>query len=58
MRPDGDVEIPESALESFKVPHCPNCGPGSILKTKVVFFGDNVSRKVVDDCYNKVFLFL
>jgi len=54
MRPDGDVEIPESALESFKVPHCPNCGPGSILKTKVVFFGDNVSRKVVDDCYNKI----
>lgn len=58
MRPDGDVEIPEPALDSFKVPDCPNCGPGSILKTKVIFFGDNVSRKVVDHCYEKVILHL
>ncbi|KAE9549509.1 hypothetical protein FO519_007273 [Halicephalobus sp. NKZ332] len=51
MRPDGDVEISDSALDSFRIPDCPNCGHGSILKTKVVFFGDNVSRKVVNHCY-------
>uniref|UniRef100_A0A1I7Z6Q7 NAD-dependent protein deacylase n=1 Tax=Steinernema glaseri TaxID=37863 RepID=A0A1I7Z6Q7_9BILA len=54
LAPDGDVEIPDSALETFKVPHCPTCGPGSILKTDVVFFGDNVRRDVVDFCYQKV----
>ncbi|KAK0406971.1 hypothetical protein QR680_018920 [Steinernema hermaphroditum] len=54
MAPDGDVEIPDSALESFNVPHCPKCGPGSILKTDVVFFGDNVRRDVVDFCYEKL----
>lgn len=54
LRPDGDVDIPERALETFRVPACPKCGPGSILKTDVIFFGDNVPRKVVDHCYQMV----
>uniref|UniRef100_A0A914C635 Deacetylase sirtuin-type domain-containing protein n=1 Tax=Acrobeloides nanus TaxID=290746 RepID=A0A914C635_9BILA len=54
LAPDGDVEIPEAALESFNIPFCPNCGEGSILKTDVVFFGDNVRRSIVDECYDKV----
>ena len=39
MRPDGDVEIPDSALANFRVPFCNDCGEQSILKTDVVFFG-------------------
>ncbi|TKR82856.1 hypothetical protein L596_016530 [Steinernema carpocapsae] len=54
MAPDGDVEISDSALESFNMPYCPSCGPDSILKTDVVFFGDNVRRCVVDFCYEKI----
>uniref|UniRef100_A0AC35FN87 Deacetylase sirtuin-type domain-containing protein n=1 Tax=Panagrolaimus sp. PS1159 TaxID=55785 RepID=A0AC35FN87_9BILA len=54
LRPDGDVDIPDKAIENFQIPHCPTCGPGSILKTDVVFFGDNVPRKIVDFCYEKV----
>uniref|UniRef100_A0A914YGT8 NAD-dependent protein deacylase n=1 Tax=Panagrolaimus superbus TaxID=310955 RepID=A0A914YGT8_9BILA len=54
LRPDGDVDIPDKAIENFQIPHCPTCGPKSILKTDVVFFGDNVPRKTVDYCYEIV----
>lgn len=54
LAPDGDVEISEEALMSFSTPHCPRCGPKSILKTNVVFFGDNVPMKLVEECYAKV----
>lgn len=54
MAPDGDIPIPEDAIDSFTLPCCPHCGPGSILKTDVVFFGDCVPREDVDKCYEKV----
>lgn len=54
LAPDGDIEISDEASQSFKPPHCPKCGPGSILKTDVVFFGDCVSSDVVELCYDKV----
>jgi NAD-dependent SIR2 family protein deacetylase len=54
IRPDGDMEVPEEALHSFTVPQCPNCGPNSILKTDVVFFGDCVPGGVVEHCYDMV----
>jgi len=54
LRPDGDVQIPEETLRTFKVPECPSCGPGSILKTDVVFFGDSVDLGVVKHCYDQV----
>ncbi|CAD5229072.1 unnamed protein product [Bursaphelenchus okinawaensis] len=54
MRPDGDVEIPDSALSNFRIPYCLHCGERSILKTNVVFFGENVPLKEVDLCYEKV----
>ncbi|KAH7706591.1 sirtuin 4 [Aphelenchoides avenae] len=54
LAPDGDVPISEQALHAFKVPYCRKCGPNSILKTDVVFFGDNVSRNVVDRCHEMV----
>ncbi|KAL3123525.1 hypothetical protein niasHT_006604 [Heterodera trifolii] len=50
LRPDGDVDVPEQYLHSFAVPHCPRCGPGSVLKTDVVFFGDTVPAESVKHC--------
>jgi NAD+-dependent protein deacetylase sirtuin 4 len=54
LRPDGDVDVSEAALHSFSIPHCPDCGPGSILKTDVVFFGDCVPAEVVGHCQDMV----
>ncbi|KAI6173336.1 NAD-dependent protein deacylase [Aphelenchoides besseyi] len=51
MKPDGDIDIPDSALTNFRIPYCQLCGERSILKTDVVFFGDNVPRQAVDECY-------
>ncbi|PIO73566.1 transcriptional regulator, Sir2 family [Teladorsagia circumcincta] len=52
LRPDGDVELEEGAHETFVLPECQKCG--GILKTDVVFFGDNVHSSCVDACYEKV----
>ena len=47
--PDGDAELtPEAALR-FSVPACIHCG--GVLKPRVVFFGDNVPRSIVDDAF-------
>jgi NAD-dependent deacetylase sirtuin 4 len=54
MRPDGDVDIPDKALLNFRIPFCEDCGERSILKTDVVFFGDNVPMSACDACYEKV----
>uniref|UniRef100_A0A0N5APN8 Deacetylase sirtuin-type domain-containing protein n=1 Tax=Syphacia muris TaxID=451379 RepID=A0A0N5APN8_9BILA len=54
VAPDGDIELSDEAIKSFKLPFCPHCGPKSILKTDVVFFGDFVPRKTVDFCYEKI----
>ena len=54
LRPDGDVDVSEAALHAFSIPHCPDCGPGSILKTDVVFFGDCVPAGVVGHCQEMV----
>lgn len=54
LAPDGDVPISEHAVDTFQLPHCPHCGPDSILKTDVVFFGDYVPAEAVDLCYEKV----
>lgn len=54
LRPDGDVELPAAASESFLVPDCGNCG--GVIKPDVVFFGETVpaervasARKMIDD---------
>ncbi|VDM47368.1 unnamed protein product [Toxocara canis] len=54
IAPDGDIYIPEESIESFNLPYCPHCGPDSILKTDVVFFGDCVPKDTVDKCYEKL----
>lgn len=48
--PDGDVELPVSALEDFRVPACDACGKG-VLKPDVVFFGENVPRPRLEEAW-------
>ena len=43
-RPDGDADF-ETDFSAFTVPNCPHCG--GVMKTCVVFFGDNVPKTVV-----------
>jgi NAD-dependent SIR2 family protein deacetylase len=47
--PDGDAELPVSALESFRVPACDGCG--GVLKPDVVFFGENVPGERVQEAW-------
>lgn len=35
-------------IDNFNVPDCLQCG-GNLLKPDIVFFGDNVPRKRIDD---------
>ena len=47
--PDGDADLPAEAVDRFAVAPCRSCeGP---LKPRVVFFGDNVPRPVVDEAF-------
>ncbi len=48
--PDGDAELPASALEHFCVPACDACGNG-VLKPDVVFFGENVPRPRLEEAW-------
>jgi len=48
--PDGDVELPASALAHFCVPTCDACGTG-VLKPDVVFFGENVPRPRLEEAW-------
>ncbi|WKX95178.1 hypothetical protein Q1695_011994 [Nippostrongylus brasiliensis] len=52
LAPDGDVQLEDGAHEDFVLPTCQKCG--GMLRTDVVFFGDNVPREDVDECYQKV----
>jgi len=47
--PDGDAELPAAALESFRVPACEACG--GVVKPDVVFFGENVPPRVVEEAW-------
>ena len=44
-RPDGDMELPEEAYESFVVPSCQSCG-GTFLKPEVVFHGGSIPEPI------------
>jgi NAD-dependent SIR2 family protein deacetylase len=50
IAPDGDAELPSARVEGFAVPACLACG--GVLKPRVVFFGDNVAKHVVDEAYD------
>ena len=49
--PDGDADM-EMDFSSVDVPHCSACG--GILKPHVVFYGDSVERRIVDDINSRV----
>jgi NAD+-dependent protein deacetylase sirtuin 4 len=51
MAPDGDAELAPETIEQFVVP---TCGCGGALKPRVVFFGDNVSKDIVERTYAAV----
>jgi NAD-dependent SIR2 family protein deacetylase len=50
VKPDGDVELAEPEIASFRVVDCLDCGAGP-LKPDVVFFGENVPPERVACCY-------
>lgn len=43
MRPDGDIDIPQEYIDSFRIPECPQCGGN--LKPEIVFFGDSIPKQ-------------
>jgi NAD-dependent SIR2 family protein deacetylase len=53
VNPDGDVELPEEALDGFVMVDCLACGGGP-LKPDVVFFGETVPRDRVETCFGLV----
>jgi NAD-dependent SIR2 family protein deacetylase len=53
LNPDGDVDLPEGVVREFRTVSCHACGTG-VLKPDVVFFGENVPRPRVEECYRLV----
>jgi NAD-dependent SIR2 family protein deacetylase len=51
--PDGDVELPDELATGFRTVACDACGYG-VLKPDVVFFGENVPKPRVQDCYDRI----
>jgi NAD-dependent SIR2 family protein deacetylase len=49
INPDGDAVLSDDRVETFHVVACHGCG--GLLKPDVVFFGENVPRPRVQDCY-------
>ena len=50
--PDGGADLPADEVERFVVAACVVCG--GVLKPRVVFFGENVPRPVVDEAFAAV----
>ena len=48
VRPDGDADLPESAIERLRIVDCDACG--GVLMPDVVFFGGSVPRERVAAC--------
>lgn len=51
INPDGDVDLADDLVERFTTVPCDACGTG-ILKPDVVFFGENVPKPRVQECYD------
>ena len=49
INPDGDAVLGDAAAGDFRVVDCRACG--GLLKPDVVFFGENVPRPRVGDCF-------
>lgn len=53
VNPDGDVELPDDQVRGFRLVACADCERG-VLKPDVVFFGENVPKARVEQCYRMV----
>ncbi|MGN9840445.1 NAD-dependent protein deacetylase [Nonomuraea sp. H19] len=49
INPDGDAVLTDEQVAGFQVVDCTGCG--GLLKPDVVFFGENVPRPRVDECF-------
>ncbi|XVQ08194.1 NAD-dependent protein deacetylase [Spirillospora sp. CA-255316] len=49
INPDGDVALSDERIESFRTVDCDRCG--GVLKPDVIFFGENVPRPRVQECF-------
>jgi NAD-dependent SIR2 family protein deacetylase len=52
INPDGDAVLDDALVGRFQVVGCRGCD--GLLKPDVIFFGENVPRHRVDDCYRLV----
>ncbi|MGP3932710.1 NAD-dependent protein deacetylase [Nonomuraea sp. KM88] len=52
INPDGDAVLTDAQVAGFRVVDCAGCG--GLLKPDVVFFGENVPRPRVDECFAMV----
>jgi NAD-dependent SIR2 family protein deacetylase len=53
INPDGDVEIADELIADFRTVACEECVTG-VLKPDVVFFGENVPKPRVQQCYDHI----
>jgi NAD-dependent SIR2 family protein deacetylase len=49
LSPDGDAVLADEEAARFRIADCQDCG--GLLKPDVVFFGENVPRARVQECY-------
>jgi NAD-dependent SIR2 family protein deacetylase len=49
LLPDGDADLPAELVADFRVASCRRCG--GTLKPDVVFFGESVPKRVVDEAW-------
>ncbi|MEW9551727.1 NAD-dependent protein deacetylase [Nonomuraea sp. NPDC050783] len=49
INPDGDAVLTDEQVAGFRVVDCASCG--GLLKPDVVFFGENVPRPRVEECF-------
>ncbi|HEX5287226.1 MAG TPA: NAD-dependent protein deacetylase [Streptosporangiaceae bacterium] len=52
INPDGDAVLTDADTAGFAIVDCRACG--GVLKPDVIFFGENVPRARVDECYQLV----
>ncbi|MEV4539148.1 NAD-dependent protein deacetylase [Asanoa sp. NPDC049518] len=53
VNPDGDADLDDASVESFRPVDCARCRTG-VLKPDVVFFGETVPAERVDRCFASV----
>jgi NAD-dependent SIR2 family protein deacetylase len=53
INPDGDVELDDALVAAFRTVACDACVTG-VLKPDVVFFGENVPKPRVQQCYGHI----